>query len=538
MSSATTARRIRCRLATGFLAVVAASLPAHAAGPLLHEFIEPDAAEDLALETTTSDGTMPAAMTTESGIVQAPREERAPAPSERAYGGSSPSSLDATYQIDSDTRQPDVVHYDDPFSPAITPFKRLYAYDAVSPTFELVVHRKALTPLPVGGDVKPGDDAFYADMFVDVEKGVPSRIPTVGPGTRVLSAHIEPPSTFRVLVDGAENWFLEADQRARVRLVMRLAVNRRAFGSEFGTTSWSALGARATSLPADIQPEAAAVAAQIGVSTDMTPGDVVRRLVGYFRAFQPSDARPTSRGPQLYRDLASSQKGVCRHRSYAFVITALHLGLPARMVRNEAHAWVEVWDSEIWHRIDLGGAAGRLEAPPDDGRPFHVTPTDPYAWPEGSESGLGLAEGARPPGGSGNGTGPPRGAADDGGAPTGAPSGEPLGPPLDADAGVGNPERPPASLTLELRTTSSVFRGNPVTLHGRVEADGAPCAHARVDVALSLPNRRARPIGSLSADAKGVYSGQVVIPLDADVGEYDIVVSTPGDARCGPGTAQ
>ena len=43
-------------------------------------------------------------------------------------------------------------------------------------------------------------------------------------------------------------------------------------------------------------------------------------------------------------DLALSQKGVCRHRAFAFLVTALGLGIPARMVINEAHAWVEVLD--------------------------------------------------------------------------------------------------------------------------------------------------------------------------------------------------
>jgi transglutaminase-like putative cysteine protease len=40
-------------------------------------------------------------------------------------------------------------------------------------------------------------------------------------------------------------------------------------------------------------------------------------------------------------DLARGKRGVCRHRAYAFVIVAQALGIPARFVQNEAHAWVE-----------------------------------------------------------------------------------------------------------------------------------------------------------------------------------------------------
>ena len=88
----------------------------------------------------------------------------------------------------------------------------------------------------------------------------------------------------------------------------------------------------------------------IGVSRAQAPREALRRLVSYFRAFAPSEDPPTGHD-DVYLDLALSQKGVCRHRAFAFLVTALGLGLPARMVTNEAHAWVEVSDSRRWHRI-------------------------------------------------------------------------------------------------------------------------------------------------------------------------------------------
>jgi hypothetical protein len=39
------------------------------------------------------------------------------------------------------------------------------------------------------------------------------------------------------------------------------------------------------------------------------------------------------------------------------------------MVLNEAHAWVEVYDSRLWHRIDLGGGGANLDNDPDPTRP-------------------------------------------------------------------------------------------------------------------------------------------------------------------------
>ena len=63
----------------------------------------------------------------------------------------------------------------------------------------------------------------------------------------------------------------------------------------------------------------------------------------------------------LFTFRRTRQKGVCRHRAFAFLVTALGLGIPARMVANEAHAWVEVRGETGWQRIDLGGAAAAIE---------------------------------------------------------------------------------------------------------------------------------------------------------------------------------
>ena len=62
---------------------------------------------------------------------------------EHAYGGNAtPDSIDASFRVDRDTTRPESVSYDEPFIPAVVPFKRLYAYDAVDESFELTVFDK------------------------------------------------------------------------------------------------------------------------------------------------------------------------------------------------------------------------------------------------------------------------------------------------------------------------------------------------------------------------------------------------------------
>lgn len=531
-SSASRQRRWRAPVLLALLLVVA--VPAQAGGPVEHEYIKPDPAEDLRLNATTRTGSMPAALETPSGVVTAPESQQSPSGGGTAYGGgSTPNSVDATYRIDRDTTRPEEVGYDDPFSPAITPFKRLYAFDAVDSQLELVVADKRLRPISIGGSVQAGDDQFYADMVVDLTENTPVRIPSVGPGARVLAATVSPSLRFRLYRDGADNWFIRAAVRKRVRLTMQLAIQRAVFGSPFADVTWRSLAASLPKLPDRARTAARTVLDELGVSQAISPRAAVATLVAHFRAFQPSSDLPKGTGAALYQELALSQKGVCRHRAYAFTITALALGLPTRMIRNEAHAWVEVYDGSLWHRIDLGGAAGRLDMKRDT-RPVHSPPRDPYPWPNGSKSGLGMSDQARSSAGQPS-TGSSSAASSSSASPAQPP--DTAAPPADTAPSADDP-RPPAQLSLALGE-SQVRRGEPLKLHGRVVADGDGCSHARVDVKLESSSGRSIPIGSLAADESGRFSGAVVVPLARiDVGDYDVVVSTPGDARCGPGSAK
>lgn len=510
------------------------ALPALADAPVVHEYFEPSPAEDLALKATTPGGAMPAALETPSGLVGAPDVARPPDPTEVAYGGTStPESLDASYQIDRDTTRPEVVDYDDPFIPAVTPFKRLFAHDRVDASLELVVGDKSLSELEIGGAVRAGDDSFYGDMVVDLAADTPVRIPSVGPGARVLVAHTSPSTKFALLRDGADNWFIKARERKRVRLILQLAISRAVFGSELADVPWARLEREVPPLPEAVRSVALEVAAQIGVSKALSPRAALAQLVAHFRAFAPSTDRPKSTGVELYKELALSQKGVCRHRAYAFVITAHAVGLPARMVRNEAHAWVEVFDGTLWHRVDLGGAASQLQTEQDPSLPQHQPPQDPFAWPDGSESGSDLANRSVAPSGS----------ASPSSSSSAAAPGSALAPPPPvptagaAGAAAGDDDRPAAELTLRV-ADADVRRGDPLRVSGRVTADGEGCGAVRVDFSLENASGRRLRIQSLATDGEGRFSGAIVVPLGVDVGDYEIVVSTPGRGRCGPGSSQ
>ncbi len=350
------------RFAKLLLVLLAAiALPAHAAGPVLHTYFDPDPAEDLALHATTADGKLPAAIETPSGVAQAPDPLRAPRNNEQTYGGSStPSTIDATYRIDRNTSRPDLVSYDDPFIPAVTPFKRLFAYDVVEQSLELGVADKALVKLNVGGSVRSGDDQFYADMNVDLVAETAVRIPSVGPGTRVLSAHTNPPVSFQLQRDGAENWFIRSSESRRVRLVLQLAIGRETFGSPFAAdASYASLSRFLPRMPQVIKAAGERVLEKIGISRAMTPAAAVGALVGHFRSFAPSDDRPLSSGAALYEELKKLLDGgviyhcgpvVKKHEDghYSFVAAG-----PTTSIREEPY------QADVIRHFNVKGVIGK-----------------------------------------------------------------------------------------------------------------------------------------------------------------------------------
>ncbi|MCL2451053.1 MAG: transglutaminase domain-containing protein, partial [Polyangiaceae bacterium] len=397
-------------------------------------------------------------------------------------------------------------------------------------------------------------------IVVELTPGRQVRIPSVGPGARIVHARLgigAEDLPFRVVRDGAENWFLDALGTAgtrRARLVMELAIPRRAFGGDFADPTWADLPL-VPPLPDAVAREAAIVRGVIGVSRLQRPRDAVSRLVQYFRSFAESDEPPKGWG-SVYLDLAMSKKGVCRHRAFAFLVTAQSLGIPTRLVMNEAHAWVEVHDGTSYRRIDLGGA-GRMESGPQSDRVAYEPPPDAFRWPPGAKRGSDMVADARASGRAGAPASPAPAAS-----PFAAP-GRSTGPAAPA-ASVASPaphgaspspnpmtsRLPPHAAHVALDVVDlSPHRREPMRVRGLVTAGGQACDHVTVDLWLTSasplapgpaadrgPNASIH-IGSLATDDRGAFDGTVILPAGAPLGDYDVVATAEG-SRCGDGDAR
>ncbi|MCW5833974.1 MAG: hypothetical protein KIS78_16360 [Labilithrix sp.] len=280
---------------------------------------------------------------------------------------------------------------------------------------------------------------------------------------------------------------------------------------------------------------------------------MVTKLVTYFRAFQDSEEPPTGRG-DIYLDLALQQKGVCRHRSFAFLVTALYLGIPTRMISNEAHA--------RGSRSTTGtrGAAS-ISAAPDapctiPSRPTFPTSLRPIRSPGRRARRAARTCRSRAPrqadaGARGPGAERPRarsrprgrqrrergrcheaaGGMSGGGAPGGG------GPRLCLRPVVlpAPDDRPPSSVTLMTLGGSDARRGAPLAIRGEVSAEGEPCGHVAVEVVLRSRAQGDVPVGVLATDERGNYAGALVLPATVPLGDYEAHARTLGDGRCGRG---
>jgi hypothetical protein len=557
-------------VAAGALSVVVWPLGTTAADVrVVHEPVPEDLQEDAALHVTTDDE-LPPAISVGGMLLRAPDATR---PVVGDGAAAAPRGLEtregAAFVPDLDTRVPQVPSYEDPFRPSTAPWKRLYSFDSIDANYTLRVANAHIEPIVArGAPARDGDeDSFFAD--IPIVTGMPGwlRIPSVAPGARVVRASLSSDGHrygFRLGKDSAENWFVEVSRALRGRLVMELAAPRGSFGGPM--LAPSGLRAPPPPLPAQAESAARRVLARIGVSRGEDFRTAVSKLVAYFRSFSPTEESIRGSG-DIYLDLALGKRGVCRHRAFAFFVTARALRIPTRVVMNASHAWVEVEDGTGFRRIDLGGA-GVAASEPMATVARHTPRADPFPWPRDatrgddllapaardadatkdeadSESAATGATGGRPrsgaraaPGGAASQTSRDGPSASSSGSPSGS-----FG--LTATDASGAPVLPPSTLQIE-PLSARTRRSASLEVRGVVRPGAgilhASCGQVAVEVFLRREGETSaaadeHALGMLATEGDGTFHGSVRVPSALRVGRYALVAKTHGNATCGPGAS-
>ena len=341
----------------------------------------------------------PTAIASQDKLLSKPDDANKPENGEPVHGrGGFGADRQTETRADYFTGADNELNYVEVFNPSIVPFKRMSSLDAVRADYSLVLRSAALADIPVGGKPTPGHDLFWGSIMVDLRPGFDVPIPSVSPDMRILSYEATPSTSLIFSKDAADNYFVRTDE-AGTNGSYRVVFLTEASPAYFAPNPDGDLIVRnipqdrTVKLPPDIQSVAQDVLDKMRLHKNMRVGDVLDKLVFYFRSFDAKSPPPNT--GNVYLDLYNSQAGVCRHRSFAFMITANALGLPTRYVANEAHAWVEVWLPESnWMRIDLGGAASTLNVSnAEDKSMYRPRGDDPFPQPPSYEENYTRLEG-------------------------------------------------------------------------------------------------------------------------------------------------
>ncbi len=479
-----------------------------------------------------------------------------------ALGGllNGPATPEGDVTLDDTTEAEGMLRYQTVFEPSVVPWKRGSARNDVGRAagqISIGVRPGPTTPVSIGGSAPDGFERFTGRLQLIARAGEPIPIPSVAPDMRIHAVSTVPPASATVLRDSADNYAITLDGDGAFDVTLQVSASRSYFGGPLPASGASPGPPR---VDANIVAAAAPVIAAIGVPTGASELEIVRALTAWFRAFEPGTLPPPPPDTGLYQHVALTQLGVCRHRAQAFVITAAALGVVARYVHNEAHAFVEVRLTGFgWRRIDLGGAADGLEAlgdavtphvPGEDGfdaadaeSPYENrsagtddatansddTPTSgDVSDPAGATSDTPGSEGAQTEPGT-HGSAPPgtNGAepgTNGGAAPTAA--AEPTGP------------RSVSVLALSVQA-GRTYRGETVRVSGVLtDIDRVPLTDRPVRFLLEDDIEESIEIGVLETDEAGRFAGDIALPSTLEAGRWSLRARYDGDPTTGPAEAE
>lgn len=512
------------------------------AQPILHEYVPPPGKEDLS--SWARRGELPSHIRVEDRTLAQP-SDRAPQRQERILGRGG--DRQTVLSPDRSTGADGILRYRAAFNPSVVPFKRMSAMDQVGPGYIMGVRDPHLKPIPLTRvPPSPDRDQFWGSVALQVKPGQPVPIPSVAPESRIISYRTRPHAQVSFLKDSADNFWIQTNARGTLRLIFLTDAPRYYFSPliPLSVTTEDVPAMHRPVLPDEISQAARRVLERIGLGhgTQTTIGRQLQRLTAYFRNFRPG-ALPRLTG-DTYLDIALSQKGVCRHRSFAFVVTAQALGIPARYIQNEAHAFAEAWIPRLgWVRVDLGGASPELSLLNASDKAVHNPPPDPFPRPSNyarsysrlaGDSARGIRPGQRI---RSRKRGVPLQRYDRSRhripAPT-ASSAEP-GAGVEGRSTSRAPARGAEALKRPVQISlvsseRSVYRGERVTIWGKVTHAGSGIVGLPVEIYLSRDGQMADArLGVTVSETDGRFHASLPVPRQLRVGEYRIFAATPGN---------
>ena len=535
---------------------------------VLHEDLPAPAAPDDSpmIGDDPREGKNPAAFASGDKVLPEPRADAAGDPGEPVLGrGGFAADRDTETRPDLNTGPDGTLRYVSVFNPDVLPFKRMTALDAVRDDYTLYVRERATAELPVGGTTTPSRDRFWGDVLVELTPGTEVPLPSVAPDMRILSYETTPPATLTFSKDAADNFYVrsdDADARGTYRLIFLVDADAGYFAPEFPPRRLTVRQVRERaeregllpSLPRGVREEARRALASLRIRDDDDFERAFDTLVAYHREFAAKQLPDIS--GNTFNDLFYEQAGVCRHRSFTFIVVATAAGIPTRYITNEAHAFVEVWFPDRgWQRVDLGGAALRMEVDNAAGKTLHrPRAEDPFAKPDAYENNYTQLEGdirglsdeqlaeKRAPLGDGSASGDYGDLVDGSGDGAGTGDGAAADVVEPGDEVAQRPADPQKRLTSVAITLadSRGYRGESIHVEGVVSDQDGGLGNTRVDLFVAPKGRGGnggRLIGRGATDRDGRFVVDADLPADLDLRTYELFATTPETDTHNPGVS-
>ena len=263
--------------------------------------------------------------------------------------------------------------------------KRTFVFDSIDEQYTLGRRRQPAKPIAMqAGYDSMGRVYFWLIARLEFGHGQ-TLISSVAPDMKVLSISAQPEGAVTILRDDAGRFWLRKLGTKSVTLKALVSADAAYFDNGAGLVDTISAGAQSghddTHLPPRIARKGRAFMRRLELSPRSTFREVVWTLVRYFRSFREGEL--PHRTGDLYETLMTTKLGVCRHRAMAFLVSARTLGIPTRVVHNDAHAFVEVRrPNGRWLRIDLGRASPQLSIDGMNGGVFFEAPDDHLPTPD------------------------------------------------------------------------------------------------------------------------------------------------------------
>jgi len=290
-------------------------------------------------------------------------------PSDLSYGGSN---------LDQTTGTSRNGFHSDPtciavFDPYLMHRKRLEIYDRIDSNYNAEVYDNSLEKIYLSDNKLQNEFTGIINLELSYQY---IRIPSVAPNARIHSFTIYPNTELNFLKDGADNYYVKSSKTyGEAILTFTTSADSSYYTYEIpNTLTLDDVEEELITPPSSVISKANIVIEKLGLTGERNIKKIVDKLHNYFSGFTPGDIPSADVEPDDYLAMALYEHGCCYVRSFACFVTANSIGIPTRLVKNECHAFVEMYiPTQGWMELQLGGCGG-YTSNPNDYDPFDKKP--------------------------------------------------------------------------------------------------------------------------------------------------------------------